>query len=268
MSYKNLFRFTLTLLFCLVLLIAGVIYTVPEKVFSEDSQLSRNYFLAKTLLSPDLMTSVDTNGEKLVALTFDDGPDPIYTAQVLDILKENAVPATFFVVGQHAVLRPDLVQRAVREGHEIENHTYTHPHLDTQPAMRVEEEISNTEAVITTLSNYRPVYFRPPRRMYNQQIIDTSKARGYRLVLWTIGLEHHASQTPEEMAQRVIDKASPGMIILAHDGILDRSRTVAALPMVIKGYRGLGYRFVTLQELVEKGDSVAREKAIQAQHKQ
>lgn len=237
-----------------ILMLAG--YLLLEPIYREDSDLGRDLFIVKSLFNPKLIKSVDTGGEKLAALTFDDGPDPRFTPQVLEILKHYDVKATFFVIGQSAVLYPDLIRQEVNAGHEIENHTYTHPYLEKDSGLRVEEEISQTEAVIETLTHRKPAYFRPPRRLFNQKVIDIADLNGYQMILWEIGIEHHAAKTPADMAQRVIDKASLGIIILAHDGRLNRTRTIEALPLVIQGYQDQGYRFVTLAELMKRGAQV------------
>ncbi|NSW81931.1 MAG: polysaccharide deacetylase family protein [Syntrophothermus sp.] len=193
--------------------------------------------------------------EKLVALTFDDGPDPRYTPQVLDILKQHRVHATFFVVGESVQRHPDIVKRELQEGHEIENHSYTHPDLGKKNAAEILKELETTQKVIEITAGRAPRYFRPPRGLFNTQVVEIAQRLGMKTVLWDIGVEHRAFRDPRDMAYRVVGKAHPGIIILAHDGRLDRSLTVKALPILINEYQKMGYRFVTLTELLASAET-------------
>lgn len=188
--------------------------------------------------------------DKIVALTFDDGPDPRFTPAVLAILKDRHIRATFFVVGEDAALYPELVRNTCQAGHEIENHSYTHPDLMKPTDLTVNEEIAWCQETIESITGAAPIYFRPPRRLYNSDILKLSGVFGYRLVLWSVCLENRAANTPEKMAARAAGLIGPGAIILAHDGHLDRSMTVKALPILIDELQRRGYRFVTLRELL------------------
>ncbi len=108
-----------------------------------------------------------------------------------------------------------------------------------------------TQEAIEGITNRSPVYFRPPKRLFSRQVIQLVEQNGLKAVLWTIGVEHKQSQTVQDMAEQVISHAGPGCIILAHDGRLDRSRTLDALPLIIEAYQHMGYRFVTLAELMQ-----------------
>ncbi len=215
----------------------------------EDSELSRVIYVIDNL-NDELITHVDTGGKKLVALTFDDGPDPLYTPEVMEILKLYQIKATFFVVGESVAAQSELLQQEIKEGHEIENHTYTHPDLSRESDLQTAEEIRRTGQVIYDIGKIKTQYFRPPKKMFRQETIQIAKVNGYKTVLWTICVENHKTKTPEQMAQRVINSTRPGMIILAHDGRLDRSQTLAALPMIIEGLQEKGYEFITLNELL------------------
>lgn len=196
------------------------------------------------------ITEADTK-EKIVALTIDDGPDPQFTPIVLNILKRYQVPATFFVIGQSCEKYPEIMERVLTEGHEIENHTYSHPDLSKANILETEDEIIKNQAVIERLTNKKPHYLRPPKRLFTNNTVEAAKANGYGIILWTVCVENHAAPTASDMADRVIGKAAPGTIILAHDGRLDRSRTMEALPLIIEGYQKKGYRFVRLDELIK-----------------
>lgn len=227
-------------------LLAGKFYA---DWLQDESALSKSYLLVSNL-NHNIITKYDTGKEKMVALTFDDGPDATYTPKVLNILKKYNIKATFFVVGENVQAQPGLIRQEISEGHEVENHTFTHPDLVKDITISTEEEIIRTQHVIEAVSGRKPCYFRPPKGLFTDDTIDIAESNGYIVVLWTIGVEHQKSKTSKAMADRVIKAAKPGIIILAHDGRLDRTKTVNALPLIIKGYQKRGYRFVTLQELL------------------
>lgn len=218
--------------------------------FNEDTDTAKTVFVAKNLGRNNLITHVDTGQEKLVALTFDDGPDPRFTPDVLDILAKKKVRATFFVIGESVKRFPGLVEQAVLEGHEIENHTYSHPELDQGEPISFYEELNHCERVITQAAGRCPVYFRPPKRLYNQEVIQTAERNGYQVVLWTVAMENKKDRQVKDVVTRVMAKVKPGAIILAHDGTLDRSLTVKSLPSLIDELQKQGYRLVTLRELM------------------
>jgi len=199
---------------------------------------------------PRVVCRVNTGNARLVALTFDDGPDPRFTPRVLDILKHYHIKATFFIVGQNAEKYPYLVRRIAREGHSIQNHTYSHPDLPGCNRKKASEELLKNEAVIKRLSGKSPRYFRPPKGLLDDEIIEISRAKGYRIVLWTVAVENSTLISAEDVAMSTLNRAQPGAILLAHDGRLDRSLTVEALPFIIQGYHQKGYRFVLLEELL------------------
>jgi peptidoglycan/xylan/chitin deacetylase (PgdA/CDA1 family) len=193
----------------------------------------------------------------VVALTFDDGPHPQFTPQVLSILKQHRVPATFFMTGAAMEKHPELVARALREGHVIANHTYSHPQLPKQTRRQLAREVDKTEDVIRRFTRQRSHLLRPPYGMYNQQVCRLAREKHYNVVLWIVCAENREAPTPEAMARRVLERAKPGGVILAHDGSsnesLDRSRTVQSLPLMIEGLRKRGYEFVTVPTLLTYG---------------
>lgn len=226
------------------------LHLIGKETGEAKSEMGKVFFQIETLFQHRLITKADTK-EKLVALTIDDGPDPRFTPQVLAILKRYNIPATFFVVGQSCEKYPDIVRRELAEGNEIENHTYDHPDLRKSSTVKAEWEISKNESIIKGLTNRKPIYFRPPKGLSTNETIDIAEANGYQVVLWSVCVEHHKCKTVADMADRVIKAAKPGTIILTHDGRLDRSRSVEALPMIIAGYQQKGYRFVRLDELLK-----------------
>ena len=193
--------------------------------------------------------------EKVIALTFDDGPHPVYTRQILDILYKYHVKATFFMIGRLMERYPDIVQDVLRRGHVIANHTYTHPgNIELDTSAQVIRELEQCEQVIERMTGKRAYYFRPPRGLIDSTVFSIAQDEGYQTILWTVSADHHDAPTPELMAERVLKLSRPGGIILAHDGSFPtRWKDVAATPLIIERLRKQGYRFVTIPELLKMG---------------
>lgn len=189
--------------------------------------------------------------DRVVALTFDDGPDPLYTPRVLDVLHRCSVHATFFVQGRLVERYPQIVRRAAAEGHCIGNHTYSHPYLTRLSPDAVRNEIDSCERCLEANAGISTTLFRPPRGDWNPTVYRACVRSHSPLILWTVALEHHEAPTPSAMAQRVLEHVRPGDIILMHDGaFVSRETTVQALPLLIAGLQRRGYRCVTLPELL------------------
>ncbi|MGQ9727613.1 MAG: polysaccharide deacetylase family protein, partial [Candidatus Fervidibacter sp.] len=189
--------------------------------------------------------------QKLVALTFDDGPHPLFTPQVLDILKRYGIKATFFLIGKRVEKFPEIARRIVFEGHEVGNHTYSHPaNLPKENKEQVRQEIEKCTAVIEKVTGVRPKLFRPPRGFLNYKVLMLAQLEGYTPVFWTVSADHKEAKTPEAMAQRVLKLVQPCDVILMHDGrIPSRWKDVKALPLIVEGLQKRGYEFVTVSEL-------------------
>ena len=193
---------------------------------------------------------VDTK-EKVIALTFDDGPHPRYTDAILDILKEYGIRATFFIVGENAALYPDEVKRIAAEGHEIGNHTYTHADLKRIEGAALMRELSDTENIIYELTGRRPSVFRPPEGRCNETVVGCANELGYATVLWTVDPRDWASPPSGEVAAEIVKNAKCGSVILCHDyNSSKRSPTPEALRAVIPQLIEKGYSFVTVSELL------------------
>ena len=202
----------------------------------------------------EVISRVKTS-EKVVALTFDDGPHPVYTPAILDILKKKHVKATFFMIGRRMEQHPDIVRRAVEEGHQIANHTYTHPrNIRADTSSQIVTELEKCEAVIERLTGRRAYLFRPPRGLMDGTVLSIAQEEGYRTILWTVCADHQDAPTPELMARRVLRHIRPGGIVLAHDGYrCARWKDVKATPLIIDELKKQGYRFVTVDELLAIG---------------
>lgn len=190
------------------------------------------------------------NGEKLVALTFDDGPWKGTTEQVLAILKQYNIKATFFLVGKQVQAHPDIAQQVVAAGHAIGNHSWTHPihNVDTLTAA---QEIGNTTRIIYETTGVKPTLMRPPGGNLEGQLVPYAKQQKNAIVLWSAdSSDYYVS--PPLIIDNVLSNTRPGGIILLHDGGGDRTPTVQALPQIITTLLRQGYKFVTVPELLAK----------------
>ena len=207
-----------------------------------------------------LLESNGRDEQRLVALTFDDGPDPTYTPQILDILRRRQVPATFFVVGVNAERSPELLQRIYAEGHEIGNHTYSHLDLTTASSGRLQLELNATQRIIQHALGVSTLLFRPPYAADSEpqtpkelEAIHRAQQLGYITIGaridpqdWELGV------TSDAILAEVLSEQPNGRIALLHDAGGNRSATVEVLPDLIDELRARGVRFVTVSALVGK----------------
>jgi peptidoglycan-N-acetylglucosamine deacetylase len=180
-----------------------------------------------------------------VALTFDDGPHPTYTPEVLSILRRHHVPATFFVIGYLAARYPELVRREARNG-VVASHTWSHPQALPFRDLRRRELRREVVRGVHGLEDLgvSPRLFRPPGGSYDEQVVAMVDRHGMRVVLWGVDPEDWREDLrPRQIARRVLRNVRPGSIVLLHDGGGDQSATVRALPRIIRGIRRMGLRF-------------------------
>jgi cellulose synthase/poly-beta-1,6-N-acetylglucosamine synthase-like glycosyltransferase/peptidoglycan/xylan/chitin deacetylase (PgdA/CDA1 family) len=199
---------------------------------------------------------------RMVSITFDDGPDPTFTPQILDILRDARVSATFFIVGKNAVAHPEIVSRMQREGHEIGNHTYSHVNLASSGALRLTLELNATQRIIENLTGRSTLLFRPPydvdRTPQTADELDAlleAQRLGYLPVMASIDPMDWSGATSAEILERVKDQRSQGSTLLLHDGGGDRTATVAALPKILEYFSQRGDLVVPLYRQIR----VARE---------
>ena len=190
------------------------------------------------------------NEYKKIALTFDDGPHPRYTPQILDILDKYGIKATFFAIGINADRYPDTMEMVINRGHEIGNHTYTHPHVDRLDASTLYDEIEKCENALFNHTDCKTKLFRPPEGMIDGYVKSVIKQLDYKVILWDIDTMDWAHTPPEEIADKVISKVSSGDIILMHDYISHYSPTPEALERFIPILLEKGYKFVVVSELI------------------
>ncbi|MGE5554451.1 MAG: glycerol-3-phosphate acyltransferase [Betaproteobacteria bacterium] len=192
-----------------------------------------------------------------IALTFDDGPDPRHTPEVLRILRKEEVPATFFLVGAHAQRYPDLVRQIQQGGHEIGSHTYSHRNLFLLNHAAVEQEVVRAEQVLQDITGDRPRLFRPPRGLYDGNLRRILADRRYTMVLWSVSSRDWVEVSPRIIARNVLSAVHGGDILLFHDsGAIisaqggDRRHMLQALPYIIRRLKAEGFRFVTVGQLL------------------
>ncbi|MGX2993807.1 polysaccharide deacetylase family protein [Streptomyces sp. JNUCC 64] len=194
--------------------------------------------------------SVDCREAKCIALTFDAGPGR-YTPKLLDILKEEKVPATFFLLGRkHIDTYPGLVKRMARERHEIASHTWTHRRLTELSADEVREELERTNTAIERLTGRKPTLMRPPQGRTNDEVNEISRDLGLSEVLWTVTAKDYKTNDSELIKKRVLEQSDRDGIILLHD--IYRG-TVPAVPGIITELKAKGYTFVTVPQLFAPG---------------
>ena len=191
---------------------------------------------------------------KHVVLTFDDGPTA-WTAEILDLLAEERVPATFFVIGAQAADRPDLLRRMYAEGHEVGVHTFTHANLANVSALRQRIELDQTQLAIAAATGQTTSLLRPPYSSEVSALLPSewralSRARGYWVVLTDLDTRDWEPQGPERIAQAALPGGDRGAIVMMHDGGGDRAQTVAALRVLIGELRARGYTFDTVSSSV------------------
>jgi len=189
--------------------------------------------------------------KKLLALTFDDGPDPEITQRVLKTLDEHNACATFFVRGDNAERHPELLKEIAVGGHEIGNHSYSHEPVSSVDAAK--EELRKTEDAIREATGRDVRLFRPPRGVRNCELTRQALKAGYVVVTWTISSADSRPIGPDVIASNVIHTPNPGDIVIMHDGE-GHASTADALPRVLDSLEKKGYRFVTLPELMREWD--------------
>ncbi|CRK80795.1 DUF2062 domain-containing protein [Neobacillus massiliamazoniensis] len=199
---------------------------------------------------------------KEVALTFDDGPDPIYTPQILDILDKNHIKGTFFMVGRNAELHPELIERMYKEGHEIGSHTFTHPDIASTTPFQTKMELNANQRLFEEITGHSMNLFRPPyvadaEPNTRSELLPILRAQdmGYTMVGELIDPNDWQKPSSNEIVKRVLDQLPNGNVILLHDAGGDRSNTVKALPIIIKELKKRGYTFTTVGHLIGKSDS-------------
>ena len=216
-----------------------------------------NQLFGKTIVS-------GPSNERVVALTYDDGPNPPYTERILDVLERERVHATFFVVGRAVRAYPHVVAREVRDGDAVGNHTWTHAHLVILTPVEMRREMQRTSAALWSAARVRTNIMRPPFGSRDWIVLQEMHKEGYAVVMWSVPLpkdwEYPSAAT---IARRILPMVRDGSIIVLHDGnrgqlcgkhvsahVCDRTQDIAATEMIVDALKRQGYRFVTIPELM------------------
>jgi len=188
--------------------------------------------------------------QKMVFLTFDDGPHPDYTPQVLEILDRYKAPATFFLIGERAHAHQLLIQQIHSQGHIVGNHSFSHRRFYFRSASTLEEELLRTERILVEATGEKPSFFRPPYGHFDWKVPPLLRKHSYSLVLWSLyagDFESHMSASA--IRDRVIQKIHPGAIILLHDYSRNALNLIQSLPSFLEELLERGYRFGRLDSL-------------------
>ena len=193
--------------------------------------------------------------EKVIALTFDDGPNDPYTGLILDALKRQQVKATFFLIGANVERYPETARRIKAEGHFVGNHTYRHSRFDQSDAPAIAKDIADGRRAIETVTGVTPTWFRPPYGINGPGMEEVCRAQGMAIAGWSADANDWNPHPVEELVDRIVSQATPGDIILMHDGWetnhgADRRNTAAAVPLILEKLKAQGFRFVTVPDLL------------------
>jgi chitooligosaccharide deacetylase len=233
----------------------------PEPTGSTGTSLLETNTVADRLgAQPDGIFHVHTT-EPVVAMTFDDGPDPAYTPYVLDVLDRFDAKATFFCIGVNALARRQLLATQMAKGHSIGNHTHDHADLEALTPEAVRVEIDGGETALVDSGAPKPDLFRPPKGDTDQVVGVLADADRYKTIFWTVCVEHFVlHQDMKVGVQQLLSWVRPGSIVLAHDGghiaypdrpDVDRTKTMEALPLVLEGLKAKGLNIVDMPALLQ-----------------
>lgn len=187
----------------------------------------------------------------LVALSFDDGPSPLWTPGVLAALRANHAHATFFVIGLDAAIAPQLVRDELAAGDEVADHTWSHPHLPTLSDAALGSEIRRGASALTAITGERPPLFRPPDGDFDDRVSATVAHEGLRMIGWDTPLDRALDgHSPATAAHALLSRVRPGSILLAHDGGVHRGRSIVLLGLLLPALRRRGFTVVTVSTLL------------------
>lgn len=225
----------------------------------ETTENPSNQLFGKTVVS-------GPSDERVVALTYDDGPNPPYTNRILDVLSREGVHATFFLVGRAVAAYPAVAKREVRDGHAVGNHSWGHEHLIMMDPQQVRASLNRTDAAIYKATGQHPRLMRPPYGSRDWIVLDEARRLGYTPVMWSVPLARDWEYPPAQViANRVLPYVGDGSIIVLHDGnrgiqcgrathtaqhVCDRSSDIEATRIIVESLKKQGYRFVTIPELL------------------
>ncbi|MEI4771653.1 polysaccharide deacetylase family protein [Psychrobacillus sp. FJAT-51614] len=224
----------------------AIFYVNDSKNRSVSADRGRKFYEEAGMIIWDIKTK-----EKVVALTFDDGPHKKYTTEILDLLAQYDAKGTFFIVGEQAEKNPEIVLRMYEEGHELANHTYTHPYSRNVP--KIMKEIKQTNDTIYSITGYAPTLFRPVEGQYTDAMIEEVVKVGFKVVMWSWHQDTEDWKNPgvNKIVNTVLEGTKEGDVILFHDGGGNRAQTVKALNKILPELQNQGYQFVTIKDLIK-----------------
>ena len=221
--------------------------TPPER------NIALNYSVPKEFQGKNVAQTPLLPQEKVIALTFDDGPWPHTTEQVLDILKQYDIKATFFWIGKNVKNFPEIAKLVVNAGHVVGNHTWHHWYRHMNPTAAA-QEVESTAEIIYQTTGVRTSLFRPPGGILNNGPAAYAKKEKYAVMMWSADSIDYRHISASRLINNVLKQAKSGGIVLMHDGGGNRSQTVKALPKIIDGLTKRGYKFVSVPELLDLKD--------------
>lgn len=198
-------------------------------------------------LAPDPFVNCGPAEGNRIALTFDDGPTPGVTDRILDELRRRNIHATFFMIGERVAAAPDLARRVVAEGHEVGNHSFTHPKLNALPDIQVDLEIQKTQDIIHEILDYRPICFRPPYLAFRKDQAPISHGKGLKIICGDVNSKDWAQPGEEAIVTNIRSATKAGSIIICHDM---HAQTANCVGQILDELRHRDFIFVTCSELV------------------
>ncbi len=216
--------------------------------------LSKLANTSKFQILGELITHVKTD-VKLVALTYDDGPNPGTTENLLNLLERSAVKATFFVIGKNVEQYPDVVKKIVAGGHELGNHSYSHPRMIWRLPGFMESQINRTDQLLRQLGVNHEIHFRAPYGIKLFILPYVLFLMHKKSISWNVDPKDYQESNPSAIADQILKQVSPGSIILLHDCEGDRTATIAATEIVIQQLHSQGYQFKTVSELLQQAEN-------------
>lgn len=233
----------------LILLICGVLLTPSSPATVLAQEKDREYYETRG----EIVWEVPTDS-KVIALTFDDGPDPTYTPQIAELLKQYNAKATFFVVGSRVSQFPEIARQLSQAQHELANHTYSHPDMRRISSAKLKEEVIKTQETIFQTTGVNPQLFRPPGGYYSESVVNIAKQAGELVVMWSWHQDTRDWSDPgvKRIVNKVLTNARNGDIVLFHDYGGNRKQTVQALEQILPELHRRGYEFVTVSDLMKR----------------
>jgi peptidoglycan-N-acetylglucosamine deacetylase len=216
------------------------------------SKIPLDFDVPKNFQAKTIKQAALPSHEKVIALTFDDGPWPETTEKILATLKQEKIKATFFMIGQPLRSYPEIGKKVLADGHAIANHTLHHWYNKMSPLV-AQREIEDTAKIIKEVLNIETAYFRPPGGVLTNGLVAYAQSKKQSVLMWSVDSydSHPKRPSPAAMIKTVVSQATPGGIVLMHDGGGNHDNTAKALPGMIAKLRASGYKFVTIPELLE-----------------